>query len=117
MAHTHLDGAAFGTSERTVHLGEEWAATPQAMPASASYVALGHIHQPQRIDAAPAPTDYAGSPLQLDFGEAGQRKSFLVIEAKPGRPVKVDAIPYEGGQPLLDLKLTTAGTRRAIATS
>ena len=100
MAHTHLDGAIFGESERRVHLGDDWAAAPQALPASAQYVALGHIHKPQRVEAAPAPTYYAGSPLQLDFGEAGQRKGFLVIEARPGLPIRVEEVPYEGGTSL-----------------
>jgi exonuclease SbcD len=106
MAHTHLDGAVLANSERQVHLGEEWAATPQALPDQAQYVALGHIHKPQRIEASPAPTEYAGSPLQLDFGEAGQEKSFVVIDVKPGRPAKISRVPCEGGTPLLDLKLT-----------
>src|SRR6516165_2077220 len=79
MAHTHLDGAVFSNSERQVHLGEDWAATPQSLPADAHYIALGHIHKPQRVQAAPVPTEYAGSPLQLDFGETGQQKSFVVI--------------------------------------
>ena len=106
MAHTHLDGAVLANSERQVHLGEEWAATPQAFPDQAQYVALGHIHKPQRIEASPAPTEYAGSLLQLDFGEAGQEKSFVVIDVKPGRPAKISRAPYEGGVPLLDLNLT-----------
>lgn len=106
MAHTHLDGAILANSERQVHLGEEWAATPPALPDQAQYVALGHIHKPQRIEAAPAPTEYSGSPLQLDFGEAGEEKSFVVVQAKPGLPVRTVRVPYEGGTPLKDLRLT-----------
>src|SRR5262249_46165460 len=55
MAHTHLDGAVIAGSERQVHLGEEWAMTAQSLPSTAHYVALGHIHRPQRIAAAAAP--------------------------------------------------------------
>jgi exonuclease SbcD len=108
MAHTHLDGAVLANSERQVHLGEEWAAAPQALPDLAQYVALGHIHKPQRIEAAPAPTEYAGSPLQLDFGEAGQSKSFVVVEVSAGLPARVERVPYEGAKPLVDLRLTLA---------
>lgn len=108
MAHTHLDGAVLANSERLVHLGEQWAATPQALPDQAQYVALGHIHKPQRVEAAPAPTEYAGSPLQLDFGEAGQAKSFVVIDVQPGRPARIGRIAHEGGKPLLDLRLALA---------
>jgi len=100
MAHTHLEGAILSGSERQVHIGEEWAASAQALPAFAHYVALGHIHKPQRIETAPAPTYYAGSPLQLDFGEVGEEKSFVVIDARPRQPARVERVPYRGGTPL-----------------
>ena len=105
MAHTHIEGAVFGESERRVHIGEDWAASPQALPTDASYIALGHIHMPQRIDV-PVPAYYGGSLLQMDFGEAGEVKTFAVIEASPGRPARVEHIPYEGGLPLFDLRAT-----------
>ncbi len=108
MAHTHFDGAVLANSERLVHLGEDWAAAPQALPETAQYVALGHIHRPQRLAAAPAPTEYAGSPLQLDFGEAGQRKTFVVVDVQPGKPARIEHVPYEGGKELHDLRLTLA---------
>lgn len=107
MAHTHIEGALFGESERRVHIGEDWAASPKALPSTASYIALGHIHMPQRIEA-PAPAYYAGSLLQMDFGEAGEEKTFVVVEASPGRPATVEHVPYEGGLPLFDLRATLA---------
>jgi exonuclease SbcD len=106
MAHTHLEGAVLANSEREVHLGNDWAALPQTLPAAAQYVALGHIHRPQRVEAAPVPAEYAGSLLQLDFGEAGQRKSFVTLDVAPGRPARVEHVAYEGGRELLDLRLT-----------
>ncbi len=110
MAHTHIEGASFGESERRVHIGEDWAASPEALPSTASYVALGHIHKPQKIDAR-VPAYYAGSLLQLDFGEAGEEKTFAVITASPGkrvRPADIEHIPYEGGLPLVDLRASLA---------
>jgi exonuclease SbcD len=107
MAHTHIEGALFGESERRVHLGEDWAASPEALPSKASYIALGHIHKPQKIDG-PVPTYYAGSLLQMDFGEAGEEKTFVVVTAAPGKRTKVEHIPYEGGLPLVDLRASLA---------
>jgi len=104
--HTHLEGAVKAGSERQVHLGEDWAALPADLPSDAHYIALGHIHRPQKI-AAPSPAYYAGSPLQLDFGEAGEEKAFRVIEARPGpRPAKISHVPYVGAKPLVDVKGT-----------
>ncbi|MBI2374590.1 MAG: exonuclease subunit SbcD [Deltaproteobacteria bacterium] len=109
VAHTLIDGASYARiegSERPVHLGESWAASPQALPSSAGYVALGHIHKPQPIHSAPAPAEYAGSPLQLDFGEAGEEKSYVVIEARPGLPIARSRVPYSGARPLAKLRRT-----------
>jgi exonuclease SbcD len=97
MAHTHVEGAKLARSERTVHLGDQWAVTPAQIPTAASYVALGHIHKPQAVRHG---VEYAGSPLQLDFGEEGEDKSFVVVEAAAGVPAKVWRVSYEGGTPL-----------------
>jgi len=103
MAHTHLEGAAFGESERRVHIGEDWAATAQTLPTSANYIALGHIHKPQKVGGT-LPAYYAGASLQMDFGEVGQEKTFVVVDAKPGRPAQIEHIKYEGGLPLVDIR-------------
>jgi DNA repair protein SbcD/Mre11 len=107
LAHTHIEGAVFGESERRVHIGEDWAASPEALPSTASYIALGHIHMPQKIDG-PVPAWYAGSLLQMDFGEAGEEKTFIVVTASPGKPATVEHVPYEGGLPLVDLRASLA---------
>ena len=105
MAHAHLEGAVFGGSERRVHIGEDWAATAQTLPATASYIALGHIHKPQKVGGT-LPAYYAGSPLQMDFGEAGQENTLVVVTATPGKPAKIEHVQYEGGLPLVDLRAT-----------
>lgn len=100
VAHTHISGSLLSKTEREVHVGEQWAATAQALPPNAHYVALGHIHRPQSVGAAASPTEYAGSPMQLDFGEEGQNKSFVVVEASPRAPAKMSRVPYPGTKPL-----------------
>ncbi len=106
--HAYVDGAVLAHSERRVHVGDEWAVAASALPDSAHYVALGHIHKPQQVSGAGlVPAYYAGSPLQLDFGEVGEEKSFVVVEAEAGRPAhRVERVPYEGGKPLIDLRST-----------
>jgi exonuclease SbcD len=105
LAHTHIHGAQLAKSEREVSVGEQWAGTPEALPDKAHYVALGHIHKPQ-IVKAPCPARYAGSVMQLDFGEVGDEKSFVVIDAAPGKPGRVTTQPYSGTQPLLEVRHT-----------
>ena len=62
----------------------------------------------QQAIAAPSPARYAGSLLQLDFGERGQEKSVVLIEAHPGRPAHVETVPLSAGRRLRDLEGTLA---------
>ncbi len=105
MAHVFADGGLVGGGERPLHIGQVYAVPPQRLPATAHYVALNHLHRPQRV---PAPTwaEYSGSPLQLDFGEAAQAKRVVLVEAHPGRPVEVRSIPLTSGRQLLDVQGT-----------
>jgi exonuclease SbcD len=106
MAHLFTDGAIPGGGEHQVTIGIEYAVSPSRLPGTASYVALGHVHRPQAVRGAPSPTRYAGSLLQLDFGERDQRKSVAVVEAGPGRPARVVEVPLSAGRPLLDVEGT-----------
>lgn len=115
MAHTHLDGAMVGRSERRLHIGDDWAADPRMLPPSAHYIALGHVHRHQQIVAAPAPTWYAGAPMQLDFGEEGEQKYYNVIDARPRQPVRVEPRPYVGGRPLRTVKVSAEQLARGGA--
>ncbi len=114
LAHTHVHGAVVGSSERRVHVAEEWAASPARLPAMASYVALGHIHRHQAIAAAPVPTWYAGAPMQLDFGEEGEPKYWNLVEAHPGEPVSVTPRPYVGARPLRTVRVPASMFERPI---
>ena len=75
--------------------------SPEVLPSTAQYVALGHIHQPQVMANPATPrTAYSGSLLQLDFGERGQQKGVRVIDAAVGRPVDDRTVPLTSGRPL-----------------
>ncbi|MBD2296825.1 exonuclease SbcCD subunit D [Anabaena sphaerica FACHB-251] len=86
MAHLTIDGARLANSEKSYHTKETYALAGQSLP-NAQYIALGHIHKPQRISAA-SPTYYCGSLIQVDFGEAGEDKGFYLIDVEPGLPAK-----------------------------
>ncbi len=107
LSHMMVDGAQVGGGERELHLGAVYAVKPQALPASANYIALGHLHRPQDVPA-PSPARYAGSLLQLDFGERGQEKSVVIVEAHPGRPAHIETVPLSAGRRLRDLEGTLA---------
>lgn len=60
------------------------------------YVALGHLHRPQK---AGSKGRYPGSPLGYSFSEAGQEKGFLRVEVRRGGFEAVP-VPVEPLRPL-----------------
>ncbi|MFF5675750.1 exonuclease SbcCD subunit D [Streptomyces hygroscopicus] len=86
MAHVFVTGATRSPSERAVD--ESFETPPEDLPV-VSYAALGHIHRPQPVQGLKFPARYAGSPLPMDFGEADDSKSVVIVDADPGRPVRV----------------------------
>lgn len=98
-AHLHVAGAVFSGSERPIHVGDHYASKVERLP-PLSYAAFGHIHRPQDLPGSTVTGAYAGSPLQLDFGEVGEDKRILAVEAEPGRPARVTSIPLSAGRRL-----------------
>lgn len=63
------------------------------------YVALGHIHSPQRVGRDEI--RYAGSPLKYSLGEANNEKSIPLITVSAGEGVKIELVPLK---PMRDLR-------------
>jgi DNA repair protein SbcD/Mre11 len=100
VAHFMVSGVRIARSERELHIGDAYTATAQAIPAGPQYVALGHIHAPQPVPGAPVPAEYAGSLLALDFGEAGETKRVVIVDAEPGQLATVRSVAVTAGRPL-----------------
>jgi len=105
--HTTFEGATLSNSEYAFHCTSSYTVPSSIVPDAANYVALGHIHKPQGVVGLPAnKARYSGSPLQLDFGEVGDAKSALLIEAEPGKPSVVTPLPLSAGRKLFRVQLT-----------
>lgn len=63
------------------------------------YVALGHIHSPQKVGKETV--RYCGTPLKYSFSEAGQEKSITVVELQEKGNTRVRTITLH---PLHDLR-------------
>ncbi len=57
------------------------------------YVALGHIHSPQRVGRDEV--RYSGSPLKYSLSEADDEKSVPLITAVSGQKIKIELIPLK----------------------
>jgi exonuclease SbcD len=97
--HLMVAGGVLGGGERLAHTIFDYCVSPTGFPSSAHYVALGHLHRAQQLGSQP-PVWYCGSPLQLDFGETGDTKGVLVVEATPGTPARVEQVALNSGHRL-----------------
>lgn len=110
-AHLFVSGAVFSKSERPLHVTDTYASRLERIP-QVSYAAFGHIHRPQALPGTSLVGRYAGSPISLDFGEEGEEKVVVLVEAEPGRPAKVTTTPLSGGRPLRRLNGTLEELQR-----
>ncbi|MBK5254319.1 MAG: exonuclease SbcCD subunit D [Peptostreptococcaceae bacterium] len=68
------------------------------------YVALGHIHKPQKIGKDTV--RYSGTPLKYSFSEANHEKSVTVIELFEKGNIKMDTISLISKRDLREIKGT-----------
>ncbi len=98
VSHIYMRDGKISDSER--QLGGALIVEPEAIPSNAHYVALGHLHRPQKIKAAPVPAYYSGSPLAYSFSETNYSKAVFVIDAEPEKEAEVSEIYLKSGKPL-----------------
>lgn len=83
MGHLFAAGAESSESERDIQIGNQAAFQATQFGEYFNYVALGHIHKPQKVNAS-IPVHYSGSPFPLSFSERKDEKRILLIDTENG---------------------------------
>jgi exonuclease SbcD len=104
-AHATLLAGRCGGGEREVQTILDYELPASIFPATAHYVALGHLHRQQEIDG-PCPIFYSGSPLAVDFGEEANEPAALLVTAECGIRADARPVPISGGRRLRTLRGT-----------
>lgn len=92
ISHAHLAGAAVSAdSERNIVIGNAEALPASLFPESIAYVALGHLHKPQRV-AGQERLRYSGAPLPLSFAEVDYPHQVLLVELDGAALQQVEAL-------------------------
>ncbi|KPA93626.1 exonuclease SbcCD subunit D C-terminal domain-containing protein, partial [Pseudomonas asplenii] len=79
ISHAHMAGGSVSEdSERSLIIGSAEALPASLFDASVSYVALGHLHKPQKVNGEER-IRYSGSPIPLSFSEIGYKHQILDI--------------------------------------
>ena len=106
VAMGHLFAAGGETIEgdgvRELYIGSLAQVKRDVFPESIDYLALGHLHIPQRVGGSDF-IRYSGSPLPIGFGEAEQGKSVTLVEFS-GQAPRVKNIAVPGFQELKTLR-------------
>jgi len=114
--HLTTVGANSSESVREIYVGALEAFPTSAFP-PADYIALGHIHRPQKVGGMEH-IRYCGSPIPFGFDEAKQQKEVLLVELDSDGLKTVTALPVPRFQGLVAISgnLTTlAGAIGAAA--
>ena len=81
MGHLFATGASVSESERDIQIGNLAGLEASHFGEDYSYIALGHIHKPQRLQAE-TPIFYSGSPIPLSFSERKNEKRILILDTE-----------------------------------
>jgi DNA repair protein SbcD/Mre11 len=79
MGHLFAAGSTLSDSEKSIHVGNLGQISAAAFPNIFNYIALGHLHRPQKV-ASQNHIRYSGSLIPLSFNEAAYSKQVLIAE-------------------------------------
>ncbi|UAY91039.1 exonuclease subunit SbcD [Pectobacterium polaris] len=116
--HLTTIGATASESVRDIYIGTLDAFPAQAFP-PADYIALGHIHRPQRVTQSEH-IRYSGSPIPLSFDELNSEKSVCLVsfasDASPQTPPQIDILPIPMTQPMQLIKGSLSDIEKQLVT-
>ncbi|MGV3661634.1 MAG: exonuclease SbcCD subunit D C-terminal domain-containing protein [Prosthecobacter sp.] len=110
MGHLTVLGATTCDSERDIHIGNLGAVGADVFTGF-DYVALGHLHRPQRV-AGQENVRYSGSPIPLSFSEAADAKSVVVLDTQD---MKIESLALPLSRVLTRVKASRAQLAEDLA--
>ena len=81
MSHAHMQGGETSDSERPIIIGNEEALSTALFDDVIDYVALGHLHKPQKVQHPHI--RYSGSPIPLSFSEINYKHQVVEVHLDP----------------------------------
>ena len=103
MGHLFAIGGSTSDSEQSIYVGNLGDIGAEDFPETFDYIALGHLHRPQKI----APYDhirYSGSPYVLSFSEVHHKKRILLLETEQGKDFDIQNVDLPQFRSILQIK-------------
>lgn len=99
MSHLQVRACLQSESERAL-IGGAYQVESSIFPATADYVALGHLHRAQDVPSAPTTVRYCGAPLAYRFSERDVGRTHTIVE-HANDSVRVETVPIDAGRDLI----------------
>lgn len=99
-SHMFVLGGESSDSERVLQVGGGLTVHGEKLSIGAQYIALGHLHKPQRVKNDKVEAVYSGSPLQYSRSEIGYSKCVYIVDLKPGEKAKTEEILLKNRKPI-----------------
>ena len=112
--HLTTVGASSNESVREIYVGSLEAFPTTAFP-PADYIALGHIHQPQKVGGLDH-IRYSGSPIALGFDEARQTKQVLLVDVNEDGLQAINPLPVPVFQTLVAVRCSLTELAETLKT-
>lgn len=108
LSHLFVAGGKVSESERDIDLGGA-RAVPVSLFSAFDYVALGHLHKPQKLGEN---VRYSGSLLQYSFDEF-EKKQVILLHTQE-KSLEIEEIPLSSGRKLVRLEEENAERAAAL---
>ncbi|MBK7808558.1 MAG: exonuclease subunit SbcD [Saprospiraceae bacterium] len=100
MGHLYMQGSITSDSEREIHIGNLEGLDSKIIHPEIDYMALGHIHKPQKIGNKNN-IRYSGSPVFLDFSERDYDKMVIEIEIEANEIKSITSVAIPKSREIL----------------
>ena len=100
MAHVFTLGCIKDGSEQSLSLGNSYLLPMETFPEEADYVALGHVHRPQKAVGSQGRIRYSGSPLPYRLQETTVAKECLLVTLHPGKEPVTENLYFDNPKPI-----------------
>ncbi|WP_058486849.1 metallophosphoesterase family protein [Defluviitalea phaphyphila] len=100
VGHFYMMGGEETDSERQIQLGGSFAIDPLVLPKKAQYVALGHLHRPQKVKKTEVKAYYSGSPIQYSKSEISYSKCVYIVDVCAGEEAKIEEVYLKNYKPI-----------------
>ncbi|KPU27899.1 exonuclease [Caloranaerobacter sp. TR13] len=99
-SHIFVAGGDTSDSERPIQLGGGLTVDIDKLPFKAQYIALGHLHKPQKVKSKKIKAYYSGSPIQYSRSEIGYSKCVYIIDVKPKQKPNIEEVYLKNYKPI-----------------